>query len=107
MASRKELSEEDIKKLETMAGLGMTMQNMAAVLGISKRTLERRVSEEDQIFDALEKGRAKATHAVAAHAFELATNGKNVAMTMFWLKCRAGWSEVAIWDDGEEDYGDV
>lgn len=95
MARRRvELTPQAIQQLETMSGLGLTVEQMSAVLGMSKKTLERRMGEVPGAKDALEKGRALAALNVTTTAFKLATSGESPAMTMFWLKCRERWKEV-------------
>lgn len=91
-----ELTVEHRKQIETMSGLGMNLRQIAAVLGVTEITLKRRLSEDPDLFDTVEKGRAMAISVVARTAYQLATSGKVPAMTMFYLKCRAGWSEKPI-----------
>ena len=79
-----------------MAGLGLTVPQMAALLGISKATFERRVKEDDALAEALEKGRALAANEITGKAFSMAASGNHPAMTMFWLKCRQGWKETSV-----------
>lgn len=93
---RIELSEEEIKRIETMAGLGLNVIQMAAILGMSKATFDRRMSDTPGANEALEKGRSIAAQNVMATAFKMAVGGKHPAMTMFWLKCRERWKETAM-----------
>ena len=90
---KKEILPQDISKLKTLAGLGMSVENMAHVLGMSKATLERRMNDQEGVAEAIEKGRAEASAAVRSTAFKMATSGKCPAMTIFWLKCRERWRE--------------
>ncbi|HEV8043810.1 MAG TPA: hypothetical protein VGP38_01435 [Rubrobacter sp.] len=83
----------EIGQLERMAGLGMPTDQIAAVLGTSKKTLERRVKDQPGVNDALLRGRAKISAAVRQTLFTMATSGKCVAATIFWLKVREGWKE--------------
>lgn len=95
MARRKlPLQPQDIKQIETMAGLGLKVEQMAAILGMSKATLDRRMTDTKGAFEALEKGRAAAILNVSKTAYQMALAGKVPAMTMFYLKCRAGWKET-------------
>ena len=93
---RIELTIEHRKQIETMSGLGMNLRQIAAVLGVTEITLKRRLAEDPDLFDTVEKGRAMAISQVAKTAYQMATSGKVPAMTMFYLKCRAGWSEKPI-----------
>ena len=84
-----------LRQVETMAGLGLRSEDIAAVVGISKRTLE------NHMLDAVQRGRSKATAQVAQTAYRLAVGGEVPAMTMFWLKCQGRWREkheIAITD---------
>lgn len=83
-----------MRQVETMSGLGLTVDKMAAIFGLSKKTFERIVADNPEVSDALEKGRAAAEANVTKTAYSLAVSGKVPAMTMFWLKCRARWREV-------------
>lgn len=91
---KKKIPLTECEKIEKMASVGLAVDQIAALLNVSKRTFERRMKEEPAILDALEKGRARATFKVANRAYKMAESGHCPAMTMFWLKCRAGWKET-------------
>lgn len=97
------LSPDEVKKIETMAGLGLTVAQMAALLNISKKTFERRMHDTEGANDALEKGRAAASLNVTQAAYKMAIGGKYPAMTMFWLKCRERWREVNVHEHSGPD----
>ena len=104
MAAKKlDLSPDEVKRIETMAGLGLNVSQMAAVLNMSKKTFERRMHDTEGASDALEKGRASAALNVTKTAYSLATSGKVPAMTMFWLKCRERWKEVSVHEHSGPD----
>lgn len=89
-------SEKDLEQIQTMAGLGMTMPDMAAIFNVDKKTLERRIAEDggdNPIAVAIEQGRAIAKSKVTESLFNLATKKNNLGACIFWLKCRAGWRE--------------
>ena len=90
---KKVLTPDEIKKLFSLAGLGLTVENMALIMDMSKKTLERRMIDQKGVRDAIEKGRAQASASVRSTAFKMATSGKCPAMTIFWLKCRERWRE--------------
>jgi hypothetical protein len=90
-----------VQEIETLVGYGSTVEQMSAYFGISKRTFERRAKYSPGALDALKKGRFKANAAVIQTAYQLAISGKVPAMTMFWLKCRVGWSELGPKDDAD------
>jgi hypothetical protein len=72
-----------------LAGLGITQNQIALIIGCSKPTLL-------QYFDAeLALGEAKATARVAQSLFQRAVSG-DVSSMIFWMKARAGWSERIV-----------
>ena len=87
-----EPKEKDLELLEKLAGFGMTNEKMAAIFNISLITFQRRIAENEDLRDALEKGKAKVSYNVIGKAYELCMKG-NVTMLIFWLRCREGWKE--------------
>lgn len=87
------LDECQIKDIERLASRGLSIKEISECMGFSKATLDRRISESEDVKAAIEKGRSKGIFEVSNTAFEMATSGKHASMTMFWLKTRAGWSE--------------
>lgn len=75
------------KTVALLASLGHDQDTIARVLHIVKNTLIKNYREE------LDNGKAITTSAVVKSAYRQAISGKVPAMTMFWLKCRAGWRE--------------
>ena len=94
MPDKIEIDAADIPKIEALAGYGLTVQQIASVLGMSKKTFERRMREIPGINDALEKGRAVALAKVGQTAYDMATSGQFPVMTIFWMKVRGGWRET-------------
>lgn len=92
--AKKHLPPDMLERLEHMAAAGLSIQQMGFLLGMSKATIERRIAENRQAIEAVEKGRAKALFNVGKSAYEQAISGKNTAMTIFYLKCRGGWKET-------------
>jgi len=86
-------SVKDIKQIESLAGYGMTIKDMAAIFGVSKPTFERRKKEMTEITEAINRGKALALSSVSQTAYKMASSGKSAPMTQFWLKVRGGWSE--------------
>ena len=77
--------------VEKMAGLGIPLRMMAAQIGIDDNTIERHYKEEFLL------GQTKATTSVAQRLFDIAMgDDKRSALPacIFWMKCRARWSEV-------------
>lgn len=95
MANTKFLcTDDDIAKIEAMASYGLNMEQIASIFNINKKTIERHSIKNDKLQQAISRGRAKAEYNVSKVAYSMAVSGNQPAMTMFWLKCRAGWREV-------------
>ncbi len=62
------------------------------------------MKDQKGVVEAIEKGRALALAQVAKTAFQLATSGKCYPMTMFYLKCRGGWSETDAEVENQDKY---
>jgi DNA-binding XRE family transcriptional regulator len=81
-----EPTDAQIATVRAMSAYGIPQDDIAKVIGIDPKTLRKHYSEQ------LEKGSIEATAKVAEFLFRQATTN-NVAAAMFWMKCRAGWSE--------------
>lgn len=90
---RQPLSPDELRQLETLAGIGLPTHQIAAAMGMSAGTLKRRIKETPGGSDPIKKGRSIALSNVAKTAYQLAVSGKVPAMTMFYLKTRGGWRE--------------
>jgi hypothetical protein len=71
--------------------------NPATHRGISEKTLRRCFKAEIELAAAI------ANAVVANIAYAMASSGKEPAMTMFWLKTRAGWRETQITQNQQLD----
>lgn len=80
-------TDEQRKIVQNLAGIGMPQDQIASLLDICKMTLVKYFRPE------LTRGDAAATAKVAETLYKMATNGQNVAATIFWMKARAKWSE--------------
>lgn len=89
-------SEEFAGKVEHLAALGMTQEDVGHILGVSSDTLQRHYSE------AWGKGKAVAKAKVANKLFEKAMAGDSASI-FFWLKTQAGWREVQRVDHTSSD----
>jgi hypothetical protein len=80
---------EQRKSVEAMAGYGIPHADIARVIGIEAKALQRHYRDE------LDLGQSKANTRVADNLFKIATGTGREAVTaaIFWLKVRAGWSE--------------
>lgn len=93
MAGPRLFDAKEIERIEEMAGVGMTVEQMAHVVGVSKATFERRQNDQPEVHEAVSKGRSIAARAVMKTAYEMAVSGECPTMTIFWLKTRQGWKE--------------
>jgi hypothetical protein len=75
--------------VEALAGYGVPHEEIAQILRIDATTLRKRYR------DQLDRGQALANAKVAQNLFGIATGSGREAVTaaVFWLRCRAGWSE--------------
>jgi hypothetical protein len=80
-------TDEQRRTVRAMAGYGMPHDDIATFLDIDAKTLRKYFTRE------LELGSIEATTKVAQSLFRMATEGKNVAAAIFWMKARAGWRE--------------
>lgn len=91
-----ELNDHDLKQIETLSGLGLPLDLIAAVIGFTEKTFERRMNESPEAQLAAKTGKAKAVSNVIKTAYEMAIDGKNPALTIFYLKTQARWSEALL-----------
>lgn len=82
----------DLQAAEELASLGLTDQQIADSLGISRSTLSRRKADDDTFEAILRKGKAKAIVKVSSALMQEVENG-SLRAVIFYLKCRAGWRE--------------
>lgn len=92
MPKKIEITERDIRQVETMSGLGLTVEKIALVLGVSRRTLFRWM-EDERIKTSFEKGRVVAELNVGKAIYEMAVVDRNLSAAIWWEKTRAGRSE--------------
>jgi hypothetical protein len=73
---------------KTLAALGIPHDHIAHRVGLrSPKTLRRHFRKE------LDDGAAEANAKVAQTLYHMATSGKFVCATIFWLRVRAGWND--------------
>ncbi len=87
-----EITDELCKKAESLAAQGLTLEQIAGVLGMGERTLYEKKEEFSQFSQAIKKGQAKGVAVVTNKLFEKARDGDNTSM-IFYLKNRAGWKD--------------
>lgn len=86
---------EILEQAEGYAALGLTREQIASCLGISKTTLYDKAVDYPEFADAikrgLDKGIARMANLLVKHA-----EGGNVPSVIFFLKARAKWSDQNI-----------
>jgi hypothetical protein len=93
----------EVKKIETLSGYGLTIEKIASLFDLSKKTFERALKRSPGGVDSLLKGRSIAESQVSQTAYQMAISGKHPVMTIFYLKCRARWKPPSF---DEEEEGD-
>jgi|TARA_Y100000004_G_C8936352_1_gene422270 virulence-associated protein VapD len=78
--------------IKSLSGLGITHEQICAIVKISKPTLYKYYQEE------LQEGKANANAQVAKNLFKIATGSGREAVTasIFWLKTQAKWKETDV-----------
>ena len=82
----------DLKEVQKLASRGLSLEQIAAALGFSVKTLARKRAEMSELSEAIEKGRAQGINTIANALFENAEKG-NVTAQIFFLKARAQWKD--------------
>ena len=85
--------EESVAEMvKSLSGLGITHEQMCAIVKISRPTLYKYHQEE------LQEGKANANAQIARNLFKIATGSGREAVTacIFWLKTQAKWKETDV-----------
>ena len=85
--------EESVAEMvKSLSGLGITHEQMCAIVKISRPTLYKYYQEE------LQEGKANANTQIARNLFKIATGSGREAVTacIFWLKTQAKWKETDV-----------
>ncbi|MBS0640903.1 MAG: hypothetical protein JSS43_13580 [Proteobacteria bacterium] len=90
-----EPTDADRRLVRAMSGFGIPQGDIAAHLGIDPKSLRKHFRQD------LDRGMTEANVKVAQSLFQMATEGKNVAAAIFWMKSRAGWREKPLPDEGK------
>ena len=80
-------TDEQRRLVHAMAGFGIQHEGIATHLDIDAKTLRLHFRRE------LDRGSVDATAKVAQSLFQMATQDRNVAAAIFWMKARGGWRE--------------
>lgn len=86
----------NLAEVERLAGQGLTDQQIADSLGISRRTLANRKKDSAQIAQAIKRGKAKGIETVTNALFHKITKERNTTAIIFYLKAQAGWKETQL-----------
>jgi hypothetical protein len=88
---RFEVTEEVLARTERAMAQGLTKEQCAAALGISRSKFFEIQEQNVDFLDAIKKGEASGIEQVTNALFENATVDRNVPSIIFYLKNRAGW----------------
>lgn len=89
-------NQEFADKVEHLAALGMTQEDVGKILGVSLDTIYKHYN------DSFGKGKAVARAKVANKLFEKAMSGDSASI-FFYLKTQAGWRETQHVDHTSSD----
>jgi transcriptional regulator with XRE-family HTH domain len=93
MPAKIKITEDHKHIIREGAGCGLTIKDIARIAGISPRTLDRWMTDEE-VKECYETGRAIAKQKVVGKLFDLIEKGEPAAI-FFYLKCQCGWKEKA------------
>jgi hypothetical protein len=82
------ITPEIIAKCEGLAAQGLTMEQIASVLGMGCSTLYEKQNEYPELLEAIKRGRHKGVATISNALFQKAKAGDNTAM-IFYLKNRS------------------
>ena len=91
----------DLKQVESLAANGLTDEQIASALGISRTTLSNRKRENEQFVLAIKRGKAKGIALVTNKLME-SIKGGNITGMIFFLKTQAGWKETNVQEENKE-----
>ncbi len=80
-------TEQTRKQVKALVGYGLKQEDIARLIGITFKTLQKHYLEEIQI------GKASANAEVINSLFQSIKKG-NVTAQIFWLKTQCGWRET-------------
>ena len=95
----------DLDELEKLCAMQCTDQDIAAFLGVSTRTIERR-RKMPSFREVMERGKAKGRVSVRRNLFRLATNG-NLGANIFLAKNLLGYKDVVSNEHSGPDGGPI
>jgi len=87
----------NLEKVEVIASMGLTDEEIAIVLGISRRTLNYWKTSNPDFLHSLKRGKLKADYNVTQSLYTRALAGSDAA-AIFWLKNR----RPDLWRDKQD-----
>lgn len=95
---------DDVKKISSMARIGLKISQIAAIMDCSHSTFDQRIAADKKTFEdggdpefnlycILEKARAAGDGAIARTCYEVALEQKHPTMLIWLSKVRLGWRE--------------
>lgn len=86
----------DLKRIEELASYGMTQDQICTACGITYDTLWKHKLKEPELAEAIRRGQSRGIGEVTNSLFRNATEARNVAAQIFYLKARAQWRDNAV-----------
>lgn len=96
----------DIELVEEYSAAGLPLEDIANNLDISLATLNNRRATMKEFQEAIDRGRSRGHHQVAAALFNAARSG-HVEAAKFYLARRHNWKEVQEHQVGGEGGGPI
>tara|TARA_Y100001937_G_scaffold2595_1_gene3251 strand:- start:2447 stop:2869 length:423 start_codon:yes stop_codon:yes gene_type:complete len=87
-----EITPELCKKAESLSAQGLTMNQIASVLGIGESTLYEKINDYPEFSESIKRGKDKGIEQITNALFTSAKEG-NLGAMIFFLKNRAGWKD--------------
>ena len=100
------ITAEHLRQAEELSGYGLSMAQIAAVLGLGERTLYEKAADDHELSAALLRGKAKAAAVVGKALFLKAKDG-DVKAIQWWEMTRDGRSAKVAAEVSGPDKGPV
>jgi len=84
---------EVLKKIEQLAGLGLTQTQIIDALGMGKTLFYDEKTQNKELVDAIKRGKAAGIATVASKLMAKVQN-MDTSSIIFYLKCQAGWRDT-------------
>ncbi|HOK07704.1 MAG TPA: hypothetical protein PLW40_10845 [Syntrophales bacterium] len=92
-----------LDKVEDLAAKGLTQEQICHVIGISQETMCKYKRLNPELVEAIQRGKARGTEAIANVIYEKAKNG-DFASAAFFLERRCGWTrKETLQHQGDEE----